>query len=447
MIGSISFEIAIIFILILLNGVFALSEIAVVSSRKTRLRQMADDGDAKAKKALELAESPSDFLSTIQIGITLIGIFTGTFGGATLAIQLDEYFKRIPWLGGFTEELAIALVVLAITYFTLVLGELFPKRLALSRPEEAASRVAGPMSLLSKIAHPAVRVLSVSTEGMAKLFGVASAQEPPVTDEEVGVLIQQGAQFGSFEPIEQQMVEGVLNLNDQTVGELMTPRPDIVWLDVSQSPGELCAEIEEEAHSFYPVARDHLDDFMGVVYAKDLITKSLSGKPINLRKMVKPALFVPESMSPLRLLDLLKKHREHMALVVDEYGNIEGLVTLTDIFESIVGELPHFDEDDRYHIVALGEGAWELDGMLPMIKFEELFSIKFVPESEKLDYRTLGGLIITTLDRIPKTGEEFDLKGLHFEVLETDGPRITKVLVKKTQAGEASPPTETDGTA
>ena len=427
--SSITFEILIILVLIIANGVFSMSEMAIVSARKVRLQQLANQGDAKAKAALKLAESPNHFLSTVQVGISLIGILTGAFGGATIASRLAIYVKRVPLLAPYSDPLSFGIVVLLITYFSLIVGELVPKRLALNNPERIASIVAIPMQALAAIASPVVFLLSASTDLILRLLGITASTEPQVTEEEIKILIEQGTEAGTFEEAEQDMVERVFRLGDRPVSYLMTPRPDIVWLDLDDSAEENRQKMVDSAYSRYPVCQGGLDNVLGVIPVTDLLARSFRGEPLDLTIGLRQPVFVPESTRGLKVLELFKQTITHMALVVDEYGVIQGLVTLNDIMSEIVGDVPSTDGQDQPQAVQREDGSWLLDGMLPVEEFLELFGMEEWESEERGSYQTLGGFVITHLGRIPTAADYFEWQSMRIEVMDMDGNRVDKVLV------------------
>ncbi|MBD2244333.1 hemolysin family protein [Nostoc sp. FACHB-888] len=438
--SSITFEISIILVLIIANGVFSMSEMAVVSARKVRLQQLANQGDTKAKAALKLAESPNHFLSTVQVGISLIGILTGAFGGATIANRLAVYVKVVPLLAPYSEPLSFGIVVLLITYLSLIVGELVPKRLALNNPERIASIVAIPMQALSAIASPMVYLLSASTDLILRLLGITASTEPQVTEEEIKILIEQGTEAGTFEEAEQDMVERVFRLGDRPVSYLMTPRPDIVWLDLDDSAEENRHKMVDSAYSRYPVCQGGLDNVLGVIPVTDLLARSFRGEPLDLTVGLRQPIFVPESTRGLKVLELFKQTITHMALVVDEYGVIQGLVTLNDIMSEIVGDVPSTDGQDHPQAVQREDGSWLLDGMLPVEEFLELFGMEEWESEEPGSYQTLGGFVITHLGRIPAAADHFEWQNMRIEVMDMDGNRVDKVLV--VPKGNKSPDTE-----
>ncbi|MDZ7952535.1 hemolysin family protein [Nostoc sp. DedQUE09] len=427
--SSITFEILIILVLIIANGVFSMSEMAIVSARKVRLQQLANQGDAKAMAALKLAESPNHFLSTVQVGISLIGILTGAFGGATIANRLAVYVRLVPFLAPYSEPISFGIVVLIITYLSLIVGELVPKRLALNNPERIASTVAIPMRALSAIASPMVYLLSASTDLILRVLGITASTEPQVTEEEIKILIEQGTEAGTFEEAEQDMVERVFRLGDRPVSYLMTPRPDIVWLDLDDSPEENRQKMVDSAYSRYPVCQGGLDNVLGVIPVTDLLARSFRGEPLDLTIGLRQPVFVPESTRGLKVLELFKQTITHMALVVDEYGVIQGLVTLNDIMSEIVGDVPSTDGQDQPQAVQREDGSWLLDGMLPVEEFLELFGMEEWESEERGSYQTLGGFVITHLGRIPAAADHFEWQSMRIEVMDMDGNRVDKVLV------------------
>jgi putative hemolysin len=430
---SVMLEALVVLLLIIINGLFAMAEIAVVSARKTRLRQWAEEGNPRARAALELATNPNQFLATIQIGITLIGILAGAFGGATIARQLDAILSNIPWLAPYSHPLSLALVVLTITYLSLIVGELVPKRLALNNPERLAMVIVTPMQALSRVAHPAVYLLGLSTEFLLRALGMKPSTEPPVTEEEIRALIEQGTQAGMFEEAEQEMVERVFRLGDRRVSAVMTPRTEIVWLDRTASAQEIRHTITESAHSRFLVADGSLDNVLGVVHAKDLLAHILGEQVVDLDATLQQPLYVPESMRALKVLELFKQSGTHIALVIDEYGGIQGLVTPNDILEAIVGDLPEAGEQVEPLAVQREDGSWLLDGMLPVDEFKDLFDLDELPGEDQGIYQTLAGFVIMQLGRIPAAADYFEWEGLKIEVVDMDGNRIDKVLVTPTR--------------
>ncbi len=426
--SSITVEIFIILLLIIANAVFSMSEMAIVSSRKARLQQLVNQGDTNAQAALKLADSPNHFLSIVQVGITLINILNGVFGGATIATKLAKYVELVPILKAYSQPIAFSVVVLLITYFSLIIGELVPKRLALNNPERIAAIIATPMVTLVTLASPIVYLLGGSTEMVLRVLGIRPSLEPQVTEEEIKILIEQGTEAGTFEEAEQDMVERVFRLGDRPVNSFMTPRPDIVWLDLEDSPEENRHKMMESAYSRYPVCQEGLDNVLGIIPVTDLLARSFQGENLDLTVGLRQPVFVPESTRGLKVLELFKQATTHMALVVDEYGVIQGLVTLNDIMSEIVGDVPA-DLGDEPQAVQREDGSWLLDGMLSVEDFGEMFNIAKWELEERGSYQTLGGFVITHLGRIPAAADYFEWQGMRFEVMDMDGNRVDKVLV------------------
>ncbi|MEA5512850.1 hemolysin family protein [Nodularia sp. UHCC 0506] len=427
--SSITFEILIILVLILANGVFSMSEMAVVSARKVRLQQLANQGNAKALAALKLAESPNHFLSTIQIGITLIGIVTGAFGGVTIAAQLAVYIRLISFLAPYSEAIAFGVVVLVITYLSLIIGELVPKRLALNNPEGIAAFVAIPMKALAALASPLVYFLSASTDIILRGLGMTPYLQPPITEEEIKILIEQGTEAGTFEEAEQDMVERVFRLGDRPASSFMTPRPDIVWLDLEDSLAENREKIMESAYSRYPVCQGGLDNVIGIIAVTDLLARCFRNEPMDLTTGLRQPVYVPEITHGLKVLEFFKQTITYMALIVDEYGVIQGLVTLNDIMSEIVGDVPEEPGEEQPQAIQREDGSWLLDGMLHIDEFYELFNLEEWEISERGSYQTLGGFVINHLGRIPAAADYFQWRGMRIEVMDMDGNRVDKVLV------------------
>ena len=422
-------EILVIFFLILLNGVFALSEIAIVSARKVRLEQLARD-DRRAAVALKLANDPNQILSTVQIGITLVGIFAGAYGGANLSASVAKLLAQVPVLAPYSQALGLGLVVLIITYLSLVVGELVPKRLGLSNPEKIAILVADPLDRLSKIVSPVVHLLSQSTNLILSLLGIsANNNDSPITEEELKIMLKQGTEAGTFEEAEQDMVERVLGLGDRRVSQIMTTRPDIIWLDLEDSAEINRQKLIESNHNRFPVCQGSLDEVLGVIEVTDLLADCLTGESFDLTKDLQQPLFVPESTRGLKVLELVQQSGHHIALVVDEYGVIQGLVTRKDILEAIVGDLPQLDNIEDAQIVQREDGSWLIDGTVAIEDFKELFEISELPGEKQGNYHTLGGFIITHLGRIPGAADHFEWQRLRLEVVDMDGNRVDKVLV------------------
>lgn len=422
-------EILIILLLILANGLFVMSELAIVSARKVRLQQLANHGDAKARVALQLASSPNQFLATVQIGITLLAILSGAFGESVISKRLVYLLSFIPGLAAYKEPLASVLSILIITYLTLIIGELVPKRLALNNPEPIASIVAIPMQMLATIASPIAHLLGISTDAILRVLGIRPSKEPQITEEEIRVLIEQGTEEGTFEEAEQDMVERVFRLGDRPVSALMTPRPDIIWLDLDDTAEENRQKIIDSGYSRYPVCQGELDNVLGIIPVTDLLARCFRGEKLDLTIGLRQPVFVPESTRGLKVLELFKQTVTHMALVVDEYGVIQGLVTLNDVMIEIVGDVPSDDEQEEPQIVRREDGSWLLDGMLSIDEFFELFNLEELQNEHRGSYQTLGGFVMTHLGRIPAVADHFEWQGMRLEVMDMDGNRVDKVLI------------------
>lgn len=425
---SIVLELLFIVILVVANGVFSMSELAIVSSRKVRLEQWAKEGNRRAKAALKLANNPNNFLATVQIGITLIGILSGAVGGATIAKRLEGGLKLIPVIAPYSETISFGIVVAVITYLSLVIGELAPKRLALNNPEQIAITMAKPMQLLANLGTPLVFVLSSSTEALLKLLGIKATVEQPMSAVEIKELIAQGAEAGMFEESEQEMVDRIFSLGDRRIKALMTPRTEIIWLDLDTPLAEIQQEVISSPYSRFPVAKETLDECIGIVEIRDFLTACLTGTEIDLEASLHTPLHVAESASALSVLELFKQTGNHIALVTDEYGGVEGLVTINDLLEAIVGNLPSQDQRDDPQITKREDGSWLVDGMLSIDEVKELLDVEEMPEEED-NYHTVGGFMMTTLRRIPISGEHFNWGNFQFEVVDMDGTRVDKVLI------------------
>lgn len=421
-------ELFIIFLLILLNGVFAMSELAVVSSRRARLKRLVSRGSRGAAAALRLIDDPSGFLSTVQIGITVIGIGAGAYGGATLGEQWGAYLNTFSLFHPYGEALGMGLVIMAITYFSLVLGELVPKRFALHNPERIAVVVAPPMIVLSKVTAPLVWLLRTSIDAVLRVVRLGTPRETAITEDEVKSLITEGTQSGVFVPQEREMIEGVLRLADRTVRVIMTPRHEVVWLDVNADSKLIQRQIAESGFSHFPVCRGDIDELVGIVDAKALLDAALRGEPLAIAKHIHEPMVVPESTSSLRLLEQFKKSGVHIAIVVDEFGMVEGLVTLTDIMESIIGDLTERGETPALETVRREDGSWLVDGIMPIDEFEDKLGLHGFKSQGK--FETVGGFVLHVLGHFPVAGEHFVHEGTRFEVLDMDGHRVDKVLVQ-----------------
>jgi putative hemolysin len=418
-------------LLILLNGLFSMSEMALVSSRKARLQQRADTGSKGAKMALSLADNPSHFLSTVQVGITTIGILSGAFGENAIAAKLIEVFQKYPTLAPHSHLLATIIMVLTITYFSVVVGELVPKRLALLKPEAIAAVVATPMYWLSRVMHPLVAFISFSGNVLLRVLGANSKRDDAVSEEEVRVLIDQGTEAGVFEKSERVLISNVFQLNDLKITAIMTPRKDVVYLDVNASDKELKEILIAHAHSRLPVCRGGFDQVVGVVGAKDLFAQFLSHGKLKVESTMHKPLYVPKSITPMTLLDVLRKSHESFAVVVDEYGSASGVVTLADVLEAIVGELPFSVGGDNPTAVRREDGSWLVDGGLSVRRFEELLGARGLAGEKSGAFHTVGGFLLSHLGHIPVVGECYQWGSWRFEVIDMDHSRIDKILLSQ----------------
>jgi putative hemolysin len=422
-------DLIVVFLLPIANAFFVMSEMAVVSARKVRLQQMANQGDTRAQAALQLANAPNRFLAIVQAGITLIIIVSGAFGERVISTRLAPVLDLFPLLTPYSEAIASAIAVFFVTYLTLVIGELVPKRLALNNPERIAAAIAMPMQTFAIVASPIVYLLSASTDLLVWLSGIKPSTAPEVTEEEIKVLLEQGTEAGTFEAAEQDMVEQVFRLGDRSVNALMTPRPDIVWLDLEDSAEENRKKMVDSAHSRFPVCQGDLDKVLGVIHVTDLLDRSLFGQPFDLTVSLRQAVYVPESTRGLKVLELFKQTGTHIMLVVDEYGITQGLVTLKDILEEIVGDVSSKEQLEEPQAVQREDGSWLLDGLLPIDEFFEIFNLEELPSEHQDSYQTLGGLVINHLGRLPAMAEHFEWEGLRFEIMNLDNNRVDKVLV------------------
>jgi putative hemolysin len=420
------FELVIILALIILNGFFAMSELAVVSARQSRLQNMANEGNIRAERALKLAEDPSRFLSAVQIGITLIGILTGAFGGATIAERLSGWLAGFPAIAAYSQPIAVALVVVAITYLTLILGELVPKRMALAAPERIALRVAGPLTMIATVTKPFVSLLSVSGSAVLSLIGIKETDKDQVTEEEVRTVIAEGTASGVIDPVEHTMLEGVLRLADRPIRAIMVPRPDIVWIDIDDPEEDIRKELATATASRVVVGRGgSVDEPLGVVRKKDLLAQLLQEGKLDIRSCMVQPLYVPEGISVLTLLNMFKTQPAHIALVVDEFGSVEGLVTPTDVLEAIAGDLGTRLADDVAAILPRGDGSFLVDGATSLDSMVVPFGIR---RREEDDFHTAAGLVLDALGRIPETGEKLRIGPWSVEIVDMDGRRIDKLL-------------------
>jgi len=434
---GVSLEIVIILLLVLANGVFAMSEIAVVAARKIRLQQRAEEGNHRAKAALELANAPAQFLSTVQFGITLVGVLAGAYGGARLSAPLAELIRTVEPLKAYADALALGLVVAAITVLSLIFGELVPKNVALHYPESIASWVARPMQLLSRIGGPVVKALTGATTLVLRLFGLKGTAQGGLTEDEIRAVISEGAETGVLEPAEESIVQRVFQLGDQRVAAIMTPRVDIEWVDIGITPDQLRDFLVSHNHTQFVVGQGDLDNVLGTVRAADLLPAVLRGGAIDLRALLREALFVPDSMRAFQLLEAFRSSHRHVAIVLDEFGAVEGLVTITDLLEELVGALPADATEARGAFVPRADGSWLVEGSVGMDEVSAKFDLQ-VPAEESGAYHTLAGFVMARLGHIPRTADTFEFGEMRFEVVDMDGRRVDKVMVSRVPSTQSA---------
>ena len=418
-------EILILAGLILLNGLFSMAEIALVSARKARLEAQANKGDSKAKEALDLSNHPDKFLSTVQIGITLIGILTGIYSGESLKEDFIAFYNRFDSLRDYSGGLATTTIVIIITYFTLVFGELFPKRIGLSRPEVIAKAMAKPMHIVSIVTYPFIWLLSKSNVFLTKLFRVKT-DDNQVTEEEIKAIISEGTEQGAIEEAEQEIIERVFHLGDRNITSLMTHRSDIVWFDVNDNEEKIRQKIMDEPHSVYPICEGEIDNIKGVVSIKDIY---VADDKIAFGQIMKSALFVPENNTAYQVMEKFRESKIHSCFIVDEYGSLQGMITLNDIMDAIIGSIPQPDDLQDYEIIKRDDDSYLVDAQIPFYDFLTRFNKTEWHNEEEHQFDTLAGCILHELERIPQTGDKLDWRGFKFEVMDMDGHRIDKILV------------------
>ncbi len=424
-------EILIIFVLILLNGVFSMSEIALVSSRKFKLESAAKKGNLNAKKALELANNPNTFLSTVQIGITLIGLLTGIYSGEKITTDIQVLVESIVVLRPYAHSIAVILVLIVITYLSLVFGELIPKRIGLAFPETISTFVASPMSVISTIAKPFIWLLSKTNNIVLTILGVKDKEEEIVSEEEIRSIVQDSAESGEIQEIEHGIVQRVFALGDRKVSELMTHRSGLIWLDIGDSLDVVKQKMSTEVHSVYPVSNGNLDQLLGIVSVKEMFPKPLTRENFSLKDHIRKPLIVHDNMPVYNVLEQFKNHRQHNALIVDEYGIIQGMIAMDDIVDALIGNATENTVED-YRIIPRDENSWLADGQYPFFEFLNFFELSEDDEDQG-NYNTLAGLLLYYFHHIPVTGEKLKWKDFTFEVVDMDGRRIDKVLITKTE--------------
>ncbi|OHE67847.1 MAG: hypothetical protein A2413_05915 [Treponema sp. RIFOXYC1_FULL_61_9] len=422
-------EILVLFFLVLLNGFFSMSEMSIVSSRKARLRAKADEGRKAYRRALDAAENPTRYLSTIQIGITLIGILSGAFGGATIARTLSASIAAVPLLAPWAEGLAVAIVVISITFLSIVVGELVPKQIALSKPEAIAAAVVPLLSVLSRVFSPIVGFLSRATNLVLKLFRIPTGQDHAITEEEIHIALSEGERYGIVEKKERSMVEGVFYLGDRPVETFMMHRSELVWLEADASADETKAAVLSARHqAFFPIAKGGLDNVVGVASIRDVLAAFVDGSWRNVADLAKKPCFVPSTMSSLKAFESFKRSGSEFILVLDEYGGLAGAISIRDLIEEIVGELSTPDADSE-EIIKREDGSYLIGGLVNADEFAELFDIvRLLPE--KREYHTVAGFILAMAGSIPRTGDVYEWEGYRFEIVDMDGNRIDKIIVQ-----------------
>jgi len=431
---TIPLELIIILLLVLANGVFAMAEIALISVKRSQLRKLADEGDARAISALALAEAPNRFLSTVQIGITLIGILAGAFGGATLADQIAGFLEPIGWLEPYRRSIGVGVVVVGLTFLSLIIGELVPKRIGLNNPLRTTLLVARPMNRLSRLTSPVIWLLSATTDGLLRIMGIQRRQDPLVSEDEVRTLVNQGLHAGIFHDMERAMVEGAFRLDHLSVQDLMTPRARLVWINVKDPDSTNWPRIVSSGHSYFPVFEGNRDNVLGLISVKSLWANHALQGQRSLRELVAKPIMIPVTMSATRLLEMFKKQGQHVALVVDEFGGIQGMVRLIDVMEAVVGELPTRQELNRPKYHRREDGSLLCDAMMEVVELKSLLQVDSMPGEEDGDYHSLAGFALHQLGRIPTEGECFDSVGHRFEIMDMDRHRIDKVLIVKLKA-------------
>ena len=427
MIGTI-LEIIIILILIILTGYLSMAELAVVSVRKAKMQKYIEEGNKNAEIVLELLEDPNEFLSTVQIGISLIGVLTGAFGGVTLAEPLANAISFIP----YSEPISVAIVVIITTYLTLVVGEIVPKVIALNDPERISLKVAKSMVILEKVSKPVSFVLAKSSSFLLWVLRIENKNDDVVTEEEIELMIKEGREDGTIEQEEEDIIKRVFKLDDQKVESIMTPRNEIIWIDLEDDRDINKVKIIESKRSIFPIASGELDDFIGVVQAKDILSAMFNDDKFDIHTIVKEPLVVSEHLETLELLKEFKENQGyvHMSLVVDEFGSVEGLITLNDLLEGIVGDIPGIDEEDEPQAIKRADGTWLIDGRYPIDKFKKLFELKdFLPDEEEDGYTTLAGFILSISGTIPDEEDKYECGRFIFEIIDIYGHQIDKVLV------------------
>jgi putative hemolysin len=438
--GSWSFDIAVLLALVSASGLLSLAQAALASARRAKLQQQSEQGHRGAAAALELLAAPQRVETTVRIGVAALAVLAGAYGGATLGAALAGELGRIAWLAPFAGTAAVLLVVIAVAFLSLVLGEFVPRRIAQQRPERIAAGAAPVLQGLLRLASPVARLLTLAANLVLRLLKIDPAADVTVSEEEIKEMIEIGTQEGVFEPAEQELVERVFRLADRSVSALMTPRPDVVALDLEDTAEEIQRKITDGGHTHYPVVSGRIDNILGMVNSKDLLTQNLACRPIDLKAVLRPPLFVPESMPALDVLERFRKKRVHVAFVIDEHGGFQGLVTTSDLLEAIVGDMPVPDGTGEAEIVRREDGSFLVDGAVIADEVKKLLALNELPFEDDHAYETLGGLVMAFLERIPAAGDHFEWKGFRFEVVDMDGHRVDKVLIAPLPAPEPPRP-------
>jgi putative hemolysin len=439
MLGEIATEVVVILILLVINGLFSMSELAVMTAKRTRLEhQVEETGDAGARAALSLAANPNAFLSTVQVGITLVGVLAGAFGGVGISEVLAVQFTRVTWLAPYATSIAFAIVVTAITFLSLIIGELVPKNIALSNPERVAALVARPMGALSRVGGPIVRLLTATTNFVLRILGRGTVAEAGVTEQDIRTLVEQGAESGVVEAAEQEIVENTFRLGDRTVESIMTPRPDVLWVDISDPPEVMRVQLAEAARERFLVCEGELDQVVGIVFAEDLVVRAVAGNAIHdadaLRAVSRAPEYVPAMMPVFKLLSTLRERRSHAAVVLDEYGTVAGLVTLHDLLESLVGDIPNAANGDEANFVRQANGGWQIDAATSLEEVEARLNIE-AGEREQAEILTLGGLVMGRLGRVAREGDVVEWGERRVVVTRVQGRRIVTVVIEAPHRG------------
>jgi len=417
-------EVLILLLLILINGLFSMCELALVSSRKSRMEQLAGQGNQKAKIVLSLIEKPEVFISTIQVGITLVAILTGLYSGERFGTDMQGFFERISFLKPYASTISKSVVVVIVTYFSILFGELLPKKIALNNAEKIALAFSPAMLFLSKVTFPIIWSLNKAASFVFRIFKIRNNSSSSVTEEEIKAMVIESAESGEIDEKEQEIIERVFHLGDRSITSLMTHRSDIIWIDVNSTMGDLLIKMQPNRHSVYPLCDGGIDEIKGIIQLKDVI---LADKSTELKIFMRPAVFVPENNSPYQMMEKFRQSKVHSAFIVDEYGTLQGMITLNDILEAIVGDLPEQGDDD-YEITPRHDGSYLIDAQLPFYDFLAEFDKEDWMDDEQ-EFDTLGGFIIHNLERIPSTGDTFEWRGFYFEIVDMDGVRIDKILV------------------